>query len=275
MEVDWFVVCRSAVAGLANILRERTGPERFELTGTRGEGGDRTLVIDADAEAIVFDLLQVVHDRGTRFTAISEERGRVDFGSEDLIVVIDPIDGSTNAKRGLPHHAISVAVADGPTMADVFFGYVYDFGTGEEWHCGRGEGAARNMKVLERDVPERRSADGKLELVGIESADPRWIREAADGLADTTHRIRALGTIAVTLCQVAGSRMDGMLTLRPTRAVDAAAGQLMVREAGGVVCFPGFDDPLGAPLDLEPHAPIVAARTPAALEQLLPIACRE
>ena len=56
-------------------------------------------------------------------------------------VVIDPLDGSLNAKRGMRSYALSIAVADGPTMADVVFGYVYDFGYGEEWTARRGEGA--------------------------------------------------------------------------------------------------------------------------------------
>jgi len=55
--------------------------------------------------------------------------------------VIDPIDGSLNAKRGLRHHALSIAVADGPTMADVRFGYVFDFGPEEEWWASSGSGA--------------------------------------------------------------------------------------------------------------------------------------
>ena len=109
--------------------------------GTLGEGGDRTLVIDAAAEEAVFEQLERLHDGGLRFTAVSEERGEIDFGDPDTLVVVDPIDGSVNAKRGLPHHAISIAVADGPTMADVFFGYVYDFGPGEEWIARRGQGA--------------------------------------------------------------------------------------------------------------------------------------
>ena len=62
-----------------------------------------------------------------------------------------------------------------------------------------------------------------------------------------------------------------MVTLRRSRAVDAAAGQLIVREAGGVVAFTAYDDPLGAPLDTQPRSPLVAARTPAGLERLLRI----
>jgi myo-inositol-1(or 4)-monophosphatase len=182
-------------------------------------------------------------------------------------VVIDPLDGSKNAKRGLPHHALSFAVAHGETMADVVFGFVHDFGAGEEWVAARGAGARLNGVPLDPGVPERR-VGGKLELLGIESADPRWVRDSADALAARAHRLRAIGAIAVTMCQVAAARLDAMVTLRRTRAVDAAAGQLIVREAGGVVAFPAFDDPLGAPLDLEPHSPVIAARTPHGLAGL-------
>ena len=110
--------------------------------------------------------------------------------------------------------------------------------------------------------------DGKLELLGIESADPRWIREAADALAERAYRLRALGTIAATLCQVAAARLDGMVTLRGCRSVDAAAGQLIVREAGGLVAFPRCATPLGAPLDWCRTRRCVAARTAQGLEEL-------
>jgi myo-inositol-1(or 4)-monophosphatase len=163
---------------------------------------------------------------------------------------------------------MSIAVADGPTMADVFFAYVYDYGPDEEWTATRGGGAFLDGVRLSTEPGERRAASGKLELLGIESADPRWVRDAADDLAATAHRLRALGTIAVTLCQVAAARLDGMVTIRNSRAVDSAAGQLIVREAGGHVAFTSFDDPLGAPLDLEPHSPVIAARTPAGLAEL-------
>ena len=268
-DTDWLRICRRATSELRGILRDRPSTaERVREVGTRGEGGDRTLLIDAAAEDAVFDQLAGLHDQGLRFTAVSEERGTVDFGSTDTLVVVDPIDGSVNAKRGLPHHSISIAVADGGTMEDVFFGYVHDFGPGEEWVARRGQGAWLDGRRLSTEPGERRGPDGKLELLGIESADPRWIREAADALAERAYRLRALGTIAATLCQVAAARLDGMVTLRGCRSVDAAAGQLIVREAGGLVAFPRCATPLGAPLDLVPHSPLVAARTAQGLEEL-------
>ena len=268
-DTDWLRICRRATSDLRGILRDQsTTAERVREVGTRGEGGDRTLLIDAAAEEAVFEQLAGLYDEGLRFTAVSEERGTVDFGGTGTLVVVDPIDGSLNAKRGLPHHAISIAVADGGTMADVFFGYVHDFGPGEEWVARRGEGAWVDGRRLSTEPGERRGPDGKLEVLGIESADPRWIQGVADVLAERAYRVRALGTIASTLCQVAAARLDGMVTLRGCRSVDAAAGQLIVREAGGLVAFPRCSTPLGAPLDLIPHSPLVAARTAQGLEEL-------
>ena len=173
-----------------------------------------------------------------------------------------------NAKRGLTHHALSIAVADGPTMADVVFGYVYDLGPGEEWCATRGGGVLLNGAPLAAPPPERRKRDGRLELVAIESADPRWLAASSDALVRVTGRLRAIGSIAVSMCQVAATRVDGMATLWKCRAVDAAAAQLVVRESGGEVAFTAMDDPLGAPLDLEPRSPVVAARTDRALAEL-------
>jgi myo-inositol-1(or 4)-monophosphatase len=263
---DWLAACRRAVDKVRDMLDDRpTIAERVKETGTRGQGGDDTLEIDEAAEDVVFAELEALHDAGARFTAVSEERGIVDFGSPDVRVVIDPIDGSVNAKRGLPHFALSVAVAHGETMADVVFGFVRDFGPEEEWVARRGRGAELDGIALDRTLEERRTPDGKLEVVGVESADPRWVIESAAELAEVAHRLRAIGAIAVSLCQVAAARFDAMATLKRSRAVDAAAAQLIVREAGGRVAFVAYDDPLAAPLDLEPRSPVIAARTDAGL----------
>jgi len=268
LSYDWLGACRRSAGALGAILAAAApGAERLRETGTIGEGGDRTLVLDQAAEDAVFAELKGLHDAGARFTAISEERGVVDFGDPGVRVVVDPIDGSLNAKRGLGHHALSIAVADGPTMADVAFGYVFDFGPAEEWRAVRGEGAWLGDVALV-DVPaERRTSDGRLEIVAVESAAPQRLAAASEGLTAAAYRVRAIGAIAISLCQVAAGRVDGMASLGRCRSVDAAAAQLIVRESGGLVAFPGLPEPLGAPLDdLRALAPVVAARTPAGLE---------
>jgi len=269
LDADWLGACRRSVTGLQALLAAvPTTRQRAEETGTRGSGGDRTLVIDSDAEGVVFAELDALRAQGVRFHALSEERGEVEFGDRRVRVIIDPIDGSLNAKRHALHYALSVAVADGETAGDVVFGFVHDFGSGEEWWARRGEGAHLDGERLDPELPERRSRDGKLELLGIESADPRWVAAAIDGLQASAHRLRAMGTIACTLCQVAAARFDGMVTLSRCRGVDAAAGQLIVREAGGMVAFTAYDDPLAAPVDTQPRSPLIAARSPEALAEL-------
>ncbi len=277
IDVDWLGACRRAVEAIGTMLTQRsTTAQRARGTGTIGKGGDYTLEIDAAAEEIVFGELERLHDSGLAFSAISEERGFVDLGSPDVLVVIDPIDGSLNAKRGLAHHALSVAVAlaaeETPaaalTMAEVVFGFVHDFGTAEEWRATLGGGAFLNGQPLDPSLPERRGPDGKLEVRGSEAVDPRWRRGAIDQLVDRAFRLRTLGAIAPSLCQVAATRLDGLVSLRRCRSVDAAAAQLIVREAGGVVSFPDCEQPLRFPLDLTPHSPVVAARNQVTLAEL-------
>src|SRR5919206_79355 len=136
---DWLGAARRASQALREMLAARpTIAQRVRETGVRGMGGDRTLEIDEAAEEAVFAELEALYAAGARFTVVSEERGTVDFGGDGTLIVVDPIDGSVNAKRGLPHHALSIAVAEGPTMADVVFGYVQDFGPEEEWVAWRG-----------------------------------------------------------------------------------------------------------------------------------------
>lgn len=263
----WISACRLMVERIDAILADHpTTVERCEVVGL-GEGGDRTLVIDELAEQAVFDQLELLADPWG-LVVVSEERGIVELGSPAAgapTVVVDPIDGSLNAKRVGGPCALSIAVADGGTIADVRFGFVHDFHSGEEWVAVAGEGAELNGTRLDQSVPARFRDDGRVEVLGIESADPRWVADASGRLTDAAYRLRALGAIAVTLCQVAAGRFDAMTSLRGCRSVDAAAAQLVVREAGGEVAFPGLDQPLAAPLDLLPHSPVAAGRDARAL----------
>src|SRR5215510_11626638 len=142
LAADWTAICRRVVAAQRAIFDEvATSAERTVYEGV-GEGGDRTLAIDRRCEDVVFAELETLAAEGASFVAVSEERGEVVFGDGgEVRVVIDPIDGSLNARRTLPSHSLSIAVASGPSMADVEFGFVYDFGAGEEFAAGRGEEA--------------------------------------------------------------------------------------------------------------------------------------
>ena len=261
---DWLAICRRAAAGVeAALERYPKIADRSVATGGRGEGGDRTLVIDTAAEEAIFSELEAI---GIGLTAVSEERGHVPIaGGGPIHVVIDPIDGSRNAKRRMPLHAVSIAVAEDATMGGVRFGYVKDLGSGEEWWAERGAGAYLDGVRL-HELPN----DGELELLALEMIRPQHVLSTAEALAATgAARLRAIGSVALSLCFVAAGRFDGLVTLAACRSVDAAAGQLIVREAGGAIAFPGAsDDPLETGLDLDMRSRLIAATTPALVERL-------
>ena len=253
-EVDWLSACRRMVAAQRELFAEQRGIAARTVYAGIGEGGDRALAIDRRCEDIVFFELERLHAEGHEFMAISEERGEVAFGGSDstVRVVIDPLDGSLNARRMLPTHSLSLAVANGSTMADVELGYVYDFGASEEYFARLGRGATLDGRELRAEGP-----GFGLEVVGIESAKPERTLPLLEALAGEAYRIRAVGSIAISLCYVAGGRFDGMLTGRACRSVDAAGGQLVAREAGAEVVFDGAG--LDVPLDLDARYHVAAA----------------
>ena len=158
--------------------RTRGVAARTEYAGI-GEGGDRSLVLDVESERLVFDQLDALHRDGMEFTAISEERGEVVFGDPEAPtrVVIDPIDGSLNARRTIPSFSLSVAVASGGSMADVEFAYVWDFG-GERGVQRR----ARRRRRARRPAAGGRGPGYGLEVVGLEGTKPERMAPLVEGL---------------------------------------------------------------------------------------------
>jgi myo-inositol-1(or 4)-monophosphatase len=254
---DWLEICREAVADLRGVLTDLPTRETREPVTGRGVGGDDTTAIDAAAEAAIVRRLEGAHEQGLNFTLVSEELGERAFGSGDTTVVVDPIDGSVNAKRGIPFFAFSLAVADGRELGDVVFGYVYDLGTGEEWTAERGRGAFLNGQALGGVRPK-----DEIELLQFEATVTDLVADRIEPFRGLAERIRVMGSLALSLCQLAAGRVDAVCSLKPARSVDIAAAQLLVRECGLAVDLPESPPFARAPLDLEGRSRIVAAGTP-------------
>jgi myo-inositol-1(or 4)-monophosphatase len=250
----WLEACRAAVEDVRAVLVELPGRAEREPVVGAGLGGDETTAIDEAAERVVVARLQAT---GEPFTLVSEELGELRFGDGGSTwVVLDPIDGSLNAKRGIPFFSLSVAVAEGPTMRDVVFGYVYDFGSREEWTARRGEGAWLNRAPLGPERPKDR-----LEILSFEATMTSYVAERAAAFVGVAHRLRIMGSLALSLCHLAAGRVDGVCSLKPARSVDIAAAQLLVREQGLAIDLfeaPPFER---APLDVEGRSRVVAAGT--------------
>ena len=249
---DWLDVCRACVADVRAALEELpTRAEREPVVG-EGLGGDETTAIDKAAEDAILARLRAVDEP---LTIVSEEVGRL--GDGPTVVVVDPIDGSLNAKRAIPFFAVSIAVADGETMGDVHFGYVYDFGTGEEWVARRGGGATLNGASLGAVRPK-----DEIEILAFEATRTDLIARDVSKVDGLAYRLRIMGSLALSLCQLAAGRIDAVCSLKGARSVDIAAAQLLVRELGYSIQL--FDDSRAfeaAELDLEGRSRVAAAGT--------------
>src|SRR5438105_13780883 len=159
-----------------------------------GAGGDTTIELDRAAEAVVFGELAALVERGEKFSVLSEEAGPRDFGADFPLVLVDPVDGSLNAKQGVPLFGLMLAVLDGPTVDDTYAGLVLNLNTGEEWTAIRQQGAQRGGKPL---TAIERSERGRIELLGLESP-PRALK-VAQPLIERASKARILGSMALSI----------------------------------------------------------------------------
>ena len=251
----WLETCRLCVADIRAVLERLPTRAEREPVLRLGEGGDDTTAIDQAAEDAVVERLAALRQD---FVLVSEELGVRSFGSGGpRTVVVDPIDGSVNAKRGIPFFSFSLAVADGDTMGDVTFGYVYDFGSGEEWTAQRGGGASLNGQSLAGVGPK-----AEIELLSFEATMTHYVARKAAAFLELAPRLRIMGSLALSLCHLAAGRVDAVVSLKPIRSVDIAAGQLLCREQGLTVALPALPSFEAAPLDVGSHSQVVAARSP-------------
>jgi myo-inositol-1(or 4)-monophosphatase len=254
---DWLALCRAAVEDVRGVLTELPRRSDREPVVGSGMGGDETTAIDAAAERVILARFEGLDG----LTIVSEEVGVI--GDGPTHVVVDPIDGSLNAKRGIGFFALSIAVASGPTMGDVDFGFVHDFGTEEEWTATRGEGARLDGRLLESQLPKE-----QIEILAFEATRTASVAEKAGAVVDLAYRLRIMGSLALSLCHLAAGRIDAVCSLKPARAVDIAAAQLLVLERGLAIDLPDAAPFAAAPLDVEGRSRVVAAGTPEICRQL-------
>ncbi len=193
----------------------------------KGADGATTARIDAVAEQAILDVLK---KRGTKLNVLSEEAGWIDRGGDSTLVV-DPIDGTHNAIRGVPAYATSIALARS-SLRDVSAGVVRNLVTGQTYFAEQGKGATLNGKPIHARPFD--PSDTLFDIYFGEHADPKAAEVAA-----TARRVRTLGAASLDLCLVAQGAADlyymNSVARTRLRVVDIAAGCFIVREAGGDV----------------------------------------
>jgi myo-inositol-1(or 4)-monophosphatase len=209
----------------------RTTPE-WGLTGQHAGQHHSDLVADAAARSVI---------EQAGFGVLSEESG-VGHTERDVVVVLDPLDGSTNAAQGIPWFATSLCAVDaqGP-----FAALVVDLVRGARFEAVRGRGARRDGQLIE---PSSCTSAGDA-IVGLSGWPPVHLG---------WRQFRALGAVALDLCAVASGVLDGVVDCSPDAhgVWDYAGAMLVCREAGAVIT-----DAMDRELLVLDHA---ARRTPVA-----------
>jgi len=254
--VDWLEAFSRMGDGVRRAVLPLSGTEAGRAQLSVGAGGDTTMELDRAAEAVVFTELASLAEQGERFSVLSEEAGHRTFGADYPLVLVDPVDGSLNAKQGVPLFGLMLAVLDGPTVADTYAGMVLNLNTNEEWRAVRKQGAWRGGKPLQQ---LKRSSGQRIELLGLEST-PRALN-VAQPLVDRANKIRILGSMAISIALTSAGGFDVFCAPIQVRVFDMAASLLLLREAGGVASDLHGEglDPLRC--DLETRTTVVCAPT--------------
>jgi len=211
------------------------GTKKAAVKSERGAGGDVTMYLDTVAENAIIETLE---EDNVDILLISEEIGEKYIGDEEEAkrsqrkLIIDPLDGSNNAVRGVPYCSVSIAYAVGTCINDIITGVVLNLNTKDIYWAEKGKGAFLNglkIKVSDLDLSQQCFFELNLPM--------RNLTENFRKLSPIMRRfykMRILGSSALTLCQVASGSMEAFINLRESnRLVDVAAGMLILKEAGG------------------------------------------
>ena len=223
----------------------------------KGAGGDKTFPVDKWAEDIVVAALEKAHKAGESFTLISEELGIRKYGDGKKIVLVDPIDGSNNAKNGIPFFSTALSLLHGETLSTLAVGYVINLAMGDEFWAVRGSGAYKNGARI------KTSALQGISVVAFEASSPKTDFPRLMPLFSQAQRTRCFGSTALDLAYLASGAISVFATATASRAFDYAAGMLILEEADGVIT-----DLEGTSLDhivvgLERTVPLLASKNDA------------
>lgn len=201
-------------------------PRRSDVVGI-GATGSPTEAIDRLAETTIVEGLEAER---VDWNVVSEEAGTIARGG-DRTLVVDPIDGTSNALRRLPFSSVSLALGAG-TLGGIDLGLVRDLARGTTWWAARGDGAYVDGRRI-RPRPWTKGREVLLVNLGIGAS------ERCSRLAATAQRVRSLGCASLEMALVAQGSADGYVfeaaserNLRPT---DIAGAYRIVLEAGGGV----------------------------------------
>jgi fructose-1,6-bisphosphatase/inositol monophosphatase family enzyme len=239
-------------------VKKETKNNFYKLGKTIGVGADGTPTsyIDKIAEDIA---LKILERSEIKANLLSEEVGFVDFGGTHVFV-LDPVDGTRNAYRGIPFYAVSLAIGTAK-ISDIEYGIVKNIPTGDVFTAEKHHGSFVNktpIRVCEVPSPE---------MLSSISLGKNHTSKAS--LLSKKGNVRSFGSASLEMCMVAISAFDYYFVGKDIlRVVDIAASTLIVREAGGFVKTMSGDD-LDMGFNLEQRTSVIAACSEKLIDDLL------
>jgi myo-inositol-1(or 4)-monophosphatase len=240
---SWLPVLREIAGAVMESAEPLVGTSSANEVVSIRNDGEPTRKIDAVAEQAA---VKVLRESDSAFVLLSEESGCNKFGEEtSQTVILDPLDGSANAIRGIPAYSLSVAVANGKHLRDMSEALVVDLANHVFYEAALHSGARRDGDSISTSNVDKLSdsmISADLNIVDLRSYMKKIIR-----VLNIAKRKRYLGTNALEVCLVACGKYDAFVDLRGmNRVTDIAAGYLILKEAGGVIV-----DEKGADVDAE------------------------
>lgn len=247
------------VEKISTTVRKESRNNFYKLGKTVGIGasGSSTSYIDRVAEDVAVRMLEKSE---LKVNLLSEERGFVDFGGTSVFV-LDPVDGTRNAYRGIPFYSVSLAIGT-QAINDIQYGVVKNIPTGDVFTAEKHQGAFLN------NTPIRVCEMPSVELLSSISLGKNYTVQA--GLLSKKGNVRSYGSASLEMCLVALAALDYYFVGKNIlRVVDIAASTLIVREAGGFVKTINGKD-LDMEFTLTERTSVIAACSEQFLSQLLP-----
>ncbi|MGL6298046.1 MAG: bifunctional NADP phosphatase/NAD kinase, partial [Methanobacteriaceae archaeon] len=249
-----------------------------------GADGSFTHKIDIAAED---EVIKCLEKTGRTCYLISEELGEVKisngkskeidfvehvkenypFKEDELIFIIDPLDGTSNAVKNIPFYSISIGVASfpkngkHPSLKDIEIGFVKNLASGDLYTGIKGKGAYLNGESI---VSSNKTDFNSVSFGGFLGKGFEGIRD----ILKNVRRMRLLGSVALELAFVASRNYDIFIDLRKSRVMDVPAAKLIVEEAGGIVTSLEGSE-LNTPLSIKEKTYIIASGNNTLQEKIL------
>jgi myo-inositol-1(or 4)-monophosphatase len=257
-------ILKEASKRIYEAVKNIAGTEEAAGDFGRGAGGDISRNIDIIAENTVLNYLKKIN---FECIVLGEECGRVELSDKPKgFIIMDAIDGSANAVRGVPFFCSSLAFATENRLSSITDGVITNLSTGQMYSASQGKGAFFDDKQIS---VHKGTPLYKIVGVNISGASQKIMKKLQHVFEHHSHT-RHFGANALEMAMFAQGLMDIFIDLRnKIRIQDIAAGYIIVKEAGGLLLDEKFNS-LDADLSYETRVSFVAAANQEILDDIFP-----